>query len=158
FLVDDAQGRIGHLHPGDRGYAAAALHGSRRRVVFSSGQQAGATRTLHLPAGRYFGLYLVQNGTTAQFLAQNSANRAEGNPQAFFSFVQANPDKFGHLRWLSANQFAFEDGSQGGDQDFNDLIARIEFGTLGGTTVVPPPGGTTVVPPPPGGTTSLPPN
>src|SRR5262245_26700501 len=67
FLVDDASGRIGTVQPGDRGYAAAAM--SRAQVLFARGGRVGSVNVLDLPAGRHFGLYLIQNATTAAFRA-----------------------------------------------------------------------------------------
>jgi uncharacterized repeat protein (TIGR01451 family) len=125
FPVDSADGRIGNLLPGDPGYAAAAL--ARRRVLFRRDDGAGTIRRLTLPAGAFFGLYLVQNGSSAEVVARNH-NHSHRRPQVFFSFTAANPDGFAHLRWLSARQFAFEDLTGGGDWDFNDLVARFSVG------------------------------
>src|SRR5262249_13009629 len=85
FLVDDAQGGIGNLNPGERGYAAAALAPSRCRLIFPSGTTAGATQVVTLPAGHFFGLYLIQNGTSAAFRKFNAANRFTHRPVALFS-------------------------------------------------------------------------
>lgn len=122
FQVDSADGRIGNLLPGDAGYAAAAL--ARRRLLFRRDDGAGTIRRLTLPAGAFFGLYLVQNGSSAEVVARNHNRSSHRRPQVFFSFTAANPDRFAHLRWLSARQFAFEDFTGGGDRDFNDLVAR----------------------------------
>ncbi|HJT77647.1 MAG TPA: DUF4114 domain-containing protein, partial [Gemmataceae bacterium] len=138
FLVDDAQGHIGRLKPGDPGYAAAALSRARGLVLFSPGQAPGASRTLELPAGQFFGLYLIQNSTTARFLTHNPRNRPGRGPVAFFSLVRANPDRFQHLRGLPGLGFGFEDGLGGGDRDFNDLVTRVEFGTPQGMAAPPP--------------------
>ncbi len=125
FVTDDASGRLGSLSPGDSGYANAALSSATRRVLFTGDQGAGATATADLPGGGFVGFYIVVNGTTDQALAQNPP----GGPTVFFSFPAANPDNFDHLRWLSATDFAFEDLLGGGDQDFNDVVVRIQFGT-----------------------------
>ena len=122
FPVDSADGRIGNLLPGDPGYAAAAL--ARRRVLFRRDDGAGTIRRLTLPAGAFFGLYLVQNGSSAEVVARNRSHSSHRRPQVFFSFTAANTDRFAHIRWLSARQFAFEDLTGGGDRDFNDLVAR----------------------------------
>jgi parallel beta-helix repeat protein len=122
FQVDSADGRIGNLRPGDPGYAAAAL--ARRRVLFRRDDGAGTIRRITLPAGAFFGLYLVQNGSSAEVVARNHNHSSHRRPQVFFSFTAANSDRFAHIRWLSARQFAFEDLTGGGDRDFNDLVAR----------------------------------
>jgi cyclophilin family peptidyl-prolyl cis-trans isomerase len=135
FAVDDGTGRIGNLHPGDAGYDIAAL--SRRQIVFSAGQGAGAKRTLNLSGG-FFGIYLIQDGTSAEFLRHNSRDRLGHGPLAFFSFFGGNPDDFDHMRQAGDREFAFEDGTFGGDKDFNDAIVSISFGTPGQAPTGPP--------------------
>ncbi len=123
YLVDDASGRIGTLHPGDAGYARAAI--SRTQAVFTAVDPIGTTRTLQLPAGSNYGTYLVQNSTRARILAVNPENRLRHGPQMFFSFRAANTDHFDHVRQLSSTRLGFEDLTNGGDRDFNDMIVDI---------------------------------
>jgi RHS repeat-associated protein len=140
FSVDDAQGRIGKLHPGEPGYAAAALSRGRYRRLVAAGQGAGGEHTLQLPAGGFVGFYLVSNATREEFLAQNRTNRLGDVPNVMFSLVRANPDHFDHMRRLPGRRFAFEDALFGGDRDFNDLVLHVHFGTpQGGGTSSPPP-------------------
>ncbi len=122
LLVDDASGRIGILQPGDSGYAAAAL--ARRQVIFSRTDRAGTVRRLSLPAGGFFVLYLVQNGTSRDAVSRNIAPTRR--PQVFFSVKAANADRFDHVRWFAKRLFGFEDLTGGGDRDFNDLVARFD--------------------------------
>ncbi|NEP10260.1 MAG: DUF4114 domain-containing protein [Symploca sp. SIO2C1] len=133
YLVDDPSGRIGNLLPGDPGYAAAALSSERRQVIFESGERAGATESLELPAQSYFGWYLIQNATTHHFLSQNPENQIGGGPLAFFSFSGGNPDDFEHIQVRSERELAWEDLTGGGDRDFNDLVFSYEFDTPTGT-------------------------
>jgi hypothetical protein len=153
FLVDDASGRIGRLRPGDHGYAAAALAPRRSRVIFASGTAGGATRSLLLPAGRFFALYLIQNGTTAAFRARNPGNLLGDLPVALFSFVRANPDLREHLRWRSGSAFGWSDGG-GSAPDFGNLVARVTFGRPEGAPRGLPPVPAVPAPasPPPAGT------
>jgi hypothetical protein len=123
YFVDDASGRIGTLRPGDSGYARAAI--GRTKAVFTSTDKIGTKHIVNLPAGTFYGLYLVQNATRAEFLARNPLNRPGNKPLMFFSFTAANPDGFQHLRQPSAMRFAFEDQTGGGDRDFNDSIVEI---------------------------------
>ena len=123
YVIDDASGRIGALHPGDPGYAAAAL--ARRQVIFTRTQRPGAVRKLTLPPGALFAFYLVQNASSADLLRKNPGNLLSLLPQVFFSIDAANPDHVAHIRWRGANRFGFEDWTGGGDRDFNDLVARI---------------------------------
>jgi hypothetical protein len=126
FLVDDAAGHIGGLKPGDGGYAALALSAARAQVLFTGGQ-AGAAREVDLPAGQFFGLYLIRNGTRAAVLARNPFNRPGHGPAALFSFANANPDHQQHLQWLSAGDFGWSDRG-GSKQRITGPSALMEFG------------------------------
>src|SRR5262245_2884957 len=128
-VVDDVQGHIGGLKPGDRAYTAAALSGARHHVVFGHNQGPGATKTLLLPGGSFFTLSLIQNATSRQVLHRNPANHPGHGPVALFSISKANPDHARHVRSLPGFRFACED-SVDGDRDFNDLIAGLSFGQL----------------------------
>ncbi|MCM1981745.1 T6SS effector amidase Tae4 family protein [Lyngbya confervoides] len=129
FIVDDAEGRIGDLKPGDRGYAAAALSHPSRQIIFKSGLGEGAVQELDLPAGRYVGYYIVQNDTTERFLEKNPKNQLKQKPKAFFSFQAANPDGFDHMQVdpSEPNLFRFEDLTNGGDKDFTDVVVKVEL-------------------------------
>jgi hypothetical protein len=103
YIVDDENGTVGGLHPGDAGYAAAALAAANIEVLFSEG--AGASTQVNVPAGKYVAFYIITSGTTADFLTANSAN-GEGAAQALFSFDAANPDGANHFRWYTPGQQA----------------------------------------------------
>jgi len=122
FLVDDINGWIGTIQPGDPGYAMTALTSPSRRTLFSGTEPEGAVDTFDLPAGRYFGLYLVQNATSADVLLRPAGQR----PAVFFLMTAANPDGVNHVR-RSGNVFGFEDLTGGGDRDFNDMVLRVDF-------------------------------
>jgi cyclophilin family peptidyl-prolyl cis-trans isomerase len=138
FRVDGRDGRVGTLKPGDVGYLPAALSSATRQVIFSDTSLPGLnTRTLVLEAGALYGFYIVANGTTESFLASNPGNTA-GGPLVFTSFADANPDGLEHLDWRNANEFGLEDQPGGGDQDFNDMVIRYDFGAPLGTPSTPP--------------------
>ena len=122
FIVDDAQGRIGNLLPGDSGYARAAV--SRTKIVFGANTKIRTTANLTLPPGGHFGMYLVQNSTSSKLLRKNPENRLGRGPLMFFSFAAANPDGFNHVR-SSGTRYNFEDMTSGGDRDFDDLVIDI---------------------------------
>lgn len=128
FFVDDEHGRIGSLRPGDAGYVQAALDPARRTVLFSPQQHSNNTATRDLPVGSVFGIYMVANGTTDQLLSQNPKNHGGGKrPHAFFSFVQANPDRVDHFRWLNSTDVGVEDKYGGGDRDYDDLMFSVQI-------------------------------
>ena len=127
YLVDDHEGRIDGLSPGDDGYALAALSDSRRRIVFERGETVGAETKLELPGDTYFGWYLIQDSSSQLFLDQNPDNQSDKVPLAFFSLGGANPDEHFHLERQSAGGYGWEDLFEGGDRDFNDLVFKYEF-------------------------------
>ena len=137
YPVDDRAGHIGGLAPGAPGYAQAALTRAGRQVIIHRGDlpptfdRAPATldheTTLNLPGATYFGLYLVQDASAESFLRENPTNARAANPKGFFSSVVVNPDDFDHVRYQAFNRFSFEDLTGGGDKDFNDAIAEIQF-------------------------------
>ena len=108
FSVADASGRIGDLKPGDPGYAVAALAAGRKQQLFAADKAVRAI-TLDLPAGAFFGFYLIQNQTSAGLAAANPNDLIGHRPYAFFSFRAANPDRIEHVHELPGNIFAFED-------------------------------------------------
>ncbi len=156
FRVDGPDGRIGSLMPGDPGYAAAALADSRRVLLFARTAKPGNSIRLVLPAGGLYGMYMIQNGATRQFLAQARAGGVTDAPRlhAFFTFPGGNFDHLTHMRWASGDTVAFEDQSYGGDFDYNDAVVRILV-TRAGTTPTPT-GGTTATHPPAGSPTGTP--
>jgi cyclophilin family peptidyl-prolyl cis-trans isomerase len=139
FVADSATGAIGGVAPGAAGYAQAALSSSTRQIVFSQGQSAGATKAITVNGGQFLVFYMIQNNTTANFLAKNADNSIEGNnnrnaPLAFFSVQAANPDTMRHAQIISDQmtgrvQFNWEDLAGLGDSDFNDVAMRVSLTT-----------------------------
>lgn len=126
FEVDDATGAIDGIDPGDPGYAQAAIE--RGNTIFGRNTRVGAVRNRVLSGGGFFGFYLIQHGTARSFLRRNPDNSLTARgPFAFFSFEAANPDGAEHFKWLSNTKFAFEDGLNGGDKDFNDFVGTIHM-------------------------------
>jgi Domain of unknown function (DUF4114) len=126
YLVDDAEGRIGKLLPGDVGYAQVALAAGRYQTVFSSGQEGSNQH--NLPSGQYVGWYLVSNGSTTDLLRNNPRNLLSNDPVAFFSYNAANPDGLSHLHQRTTREWGWEDVVGAGDRDFNDLVFSFELG------------------------------
>ncbi|BAY62588.1 YD repeat protein [Calothrix brevissima NIES-22] len=143
FLVDE-QGRVNGINPGEAGYAQAALTSTSKQVLFTSGQGAGGWRQLTLQSGQYLAFYLIQNNTTAGWLATNPQNQLDKSTLALFSVNGANPDNFNHVKSqdIGGNiwQLRWEDLVNGGDKDFNDVVFNMSLlglqipGNIGQTT------------------------
>ncbi|MEQ9371187.1 MAG: DUF4114 domain-containing protein [Coleofasciculus chthonoplastes F3-SA18-01] len=114
YVIDDSDGRIGGLLPGDSGYAEAAV---RQRLDTNVG----------LPAGTLVAPFIIGDGTVEEFLAENPANQSSEDVMAYFAFIGANPDGVDHVRLLGDNTFGFEDKFGGGDRDYNDLVVQVNF-------------------------------
>jgi hypothetical protein len=135
FFIDDPDGTIGTLHPGDPGYIAAALDSTNSGVLFHSGAAKGTSNSVDVPAGKYVAFYLITNGTTDDFLTNNPTN-ASGHAQMLFSFDDSNPDAKNHFRWYSSNQqqtspdvneLHVMDKVGGGEADFDAYTIDLSF-------------------------------
>jgi|GEM_PF-922250 len=111
YVVDDASGSIGGITPDSPIYAALAVS---RQVDLTQG----------LPGGALLAPFIIADGTAQEFLSSNPTNQQGQLPQAYFSFLGANPDGVDHLVRLGDNAFGFEDGT---DFDYNDLIVQVDF-------------------------------
>jgi cyclophilin family peptidyl-prolyl cis-trans isomerase len=127
FVVDDASGRIGNLHPGDAGYSAAAL--ANATVLFNQGDPQATSKTQAMTGGVFFGFYIIKGGDSATLKAQNPTNSATGSVVAFFSFATANPDNHDtHFR-----TFDPEGASIGATPTDNESLKVHAMGTAFGT-------------------------
>lgn len=107
YRVDDLNGRIGSLAPGDAGYVEAALAQS---VVQFDG--SGPSGSVLFEGGFLYAPYLLSNGSTSGFLSP---------------FTATNPNRADNVRLLGDNRFTFEDKLGGGDGDFNDFSFQVDF-------------------------------
>jgi PKD repeat protein len=131
FPVDDAQGRIGTLLPGDAGYGAAAIQRFEVQSVFTQQDQPGAVAYRTYTAGQYLAFAIVKNGTLAGLRANNPTGGVANDPLVWFSTAAANADGgYQHFHrsdldggWV---QYDTEDMMNGGDADFNDLVFRLQ--------------------------------
>jgi len=125
-VTDALTGAIGSLLPGSAGYAQAAVR-SAQGLGFglSVANQSVGDGGVTLEAGKYVP-FIIVNGTFDSFLSSNPDN-ASGGIQAYFPFLNANPDGQIHAMVLGNNTFGFEDLFGGGDFDYNDLIVQVDF-------------------------------
>ena len=121
YPVDDFAGSVGGVSPGDPGYPAAALADGRRLPLLAADSGPGTNATVRLPSFARYGVYLIPNGSSADWLAANPANDPAGGPVALFPFPPANPGGRDLFRTGPRNRAAYEDGT-GGDFDRNDLV------------------------------------
>ncbi len=128
FKVDNANGAIGNLVPGQAGYFAAAM--ARRQVVFARGAAVQASTTINANGGEFLVMYIVQGNTSTNLLTANPSNARTGSTVAFFSLTGANPDLFAHVSSADealASQaiYGWEDLTGGGDRDYNDMVISV---------------------------------
>ncbi|HEX3654486.1 MAG TPA: MBG domain-containing protein, partial [Pirellulales bacterium] len=129
FTVSSLSGTVGGVAPGASGYAQAAVT-STSHVIFPSGDQGGESATLSVQGGQLIVFYLVQNATTADFLANNPSDSISRSPLIFFTATAANPDNFQHVQviqnpTIGQVQYNWEDMNTGGDKDFNDVVMTV---------------------------------
>jgi hypothetical protein len=129
-VVDDNGGidtdgdKLADILPGQTGYAQAAVQRRVEGIDLTVNNQATATFTnKQLIGGAIFAPFIISNGTVDQFLN----NQVD---QVYFAYLGANPDQTDHIRLLGNNIFGFEDLPGGGDQDFNDVIVRVNLSIL----------------------------
>lgn len=116
YKVDDYSGKIGHLNPGDAGYAEAS-------VARAYGVQSGGS--LLLGPGYGFFEQTTINVDAGDLIAMTLTNRSSGD--VFYAFTHANSDGRGHLVNYGHNTWGWEDTRGGGDHDFNDLVVQLDF-------------------------------
>ena len=74
-----------------------------------------------------YGIYIIQDGTTAAFLGNNPDNRLNQCPLAFFGFFDANSDGTLHVKLNQDGDYAWEDVTRGGDRDFDDVVIHVSL-------------------------------
>ncbi|WP_392533087.1 DUF4114 domain-containing protein [Nostoc sp. C117] len=146
-------GSVAGIKPGEPDYAATVV---KNRIPLPGADEGsykkGDTFQGELVGGPIYGVFLIANGTPNQFLEQNPKNEQKEwrTPKAYFFNTAANPDKTSHakvsssmvanpdrasnVKVLPSIEYGFEDLYGGGDQDFNDLIVKIE--TLAVETII----------------------
>ena len=111
-VVDPLSGAI--LNPGEPGYAEAA----GRRADLISDNTLELTNSTIAP----FSITLESGAIYAPLII----NQTSG--ERYFAFAAANPDKLGHFTGFGANGWGMEDGYEGSDRDYDDLIVRFSLG------------------------------
>ncbi|MGB3298108.1 MAG: DUF4114 domain-containing protein [Phormidesmis sp.] len=118
--VLDAQGNL--LGVGDEGYIRAAMQQQVALSLTSTNNRTSIYSAV-VAGGQLLSSFIVSNGSVAELLDSDTSN----DPAVYFTHIGANSDRFDHIRSIGDNMFAFEDTTNGGDQDFNDLIVKASF-------------------------------
>lgn len=121
YRVDDLNGPIGGLAPGQAGYAAAA---TARAYHTETG-----TNFLAAPGYGQFEQVQIKDVDQGDILAMRLIDVTNGH--AYWAFAGANESSGGsnvtHLWGYGLNTWSWEDGFGGGDHDFNDLVVQLDF-------------------------------
>jgi hypothetical protein len=126
YRVDDLEGTIDGIAPGQAGYAAAAA--SRAYDT-----EAGGPMISGPGYGKYGEADLV-GVNSGDLVAMTLTNQWQGS--TYWAFAQANESANGgpvdHLWNYGANTWGWEDSFGGGDRDYNDLVVGIDFTSASG--------------------------
>ena len=127
YRVDDHNGTIGSLRPGEAGYAEAA---AGRAYTTSTGGTSVAG-----PGYGNYGQAMLTNVDSGNIIAMQLTNNTSG--ETFWAFSQANEANangghVGHLWNYGVNTWGWEDTYGGGDRDYNDLVVQLDFTSASG--------------------------
>lgn len=129
YVVDDLTGQVTDAEgntlaaAATADYVRAALDRRVSGLALSGCNNRVTTMTEMLEAGKMLAPFLVVDGTIEALLDENEFN----DPTIYFPFLGANTDGADHVRLFGKNTFGFEDLAGGGDQDFDDVVLRVEF-------------------------------
>ncbi len=126
YKVDDYNGTVGLVAPGEAGYAAAVTNAAYA-VVSPSGVVAEQNWLIGPGNGGF--LEATMNVQQGDIIAMQLQNLTTGN--TYWAFSQANESvggqHVGHLWNYGLNTWGWEAGQGGGDHDFNDLVVQLDF-------------------------------
>ena len=126
YKIDDINGTVDGLAPGDTDYARAAVENRVSGLELSVADRQQTSASAILEGGSLYAPFIIVDSTPSAFLRENPDNSL-GGVRAYFLFGAANPDGFDHLVLLGNNTFGFEDLHNGGDLDYNDLIFTVDL-------------------------------
>ncbi|AFY36089.1 beta-propeller fold lactonase family protein [Calothrix sp. PCC 7507] len=128
--IDTNGDGIADVLVGQAGYTEAAVSQRVAGIDLTVNNQGTATYTGTFEADSLFAPFIIANGRPDAILDSDPNN----NPDVYFSFLGANTDQASHIRLLGSNTFGFEDLVNGGNQDYNDFIVRINLSVNNPTT------------------------
>jgi hypothetical protein len=126
YKIEDLEGTItdpvtgNQFKPSDgEAYAKLAIELREPELELSVDNQSSVTIQDTLSGGFIYAPFLIADG---------DIDSLDGDfNQVYFSFAQANSDRTEHIRSLGNNTFGFEDLTNGGDNDFDDIVIRTEI-------------------------------
>ncbi|MEP9375900.1 DUF4114 domain-containing protein [Aquabacter sp. CN5-332] len=125
YKVDDFNGTIGGLAPGQGGYDAATNASAYHLKTGGTWMDGGG-----------YGIYgqsELVNVDAGDLIAMKISNGTD----TFYAFTQANEQvggqSVGHIWNYGLNTWGWEDLYGGGDQDFNDLVVQLDFTSASGS-------------------------
>ncbi|MFM7363828.1 MAG: choice-of-anchor I family protein [Cuspidothrix sp.] len=127
FVVDNAQGKINGIAPGENGYQAAAFERVKNQgqVILSAISNlpngfsvSNISRLIEFDSNMHLKFYLVQNNTTDSFRISSNINHIN------MLFADVSTQKISYSEDNSIN-LAWKDGS-GRNADFKDLVVKIK--------------------------------
>ncbi len=121
--IDTNGDGVADLVPGQTGYIQAIARGRVGGIDLAVTDQGTATFSGVFQGGGIFVPFMVVNGRPDALLDADTTN----DPALFTPFLAANSDGVDHVRRLGNNVFGFEDLVGGGDNDFNDVIVRVNL-------------------------------
>jgi hypothetical protein len=125
YLVDDAEGRVAGLLPGQAGYTEAALAAGRAAALYNATSTVNTVRQVNLQAGAWYGYYLIVSPKKVTAIGTAPTGPAPYGANVFFSFEGANPEAFDQLRVEvdgSALKLKWEGLVHGGDGSYGDFV------------------------------------
>lgn len=130
YKVDDFNGTINGIAPGQAGYATAA---TTRDYVTDNG-----TTVITGPGYGKYGEARLKGVNPGDIVALHLTNAGTGD--SFWAFAAANEKVDGsnvnHLWSYGLNTFGWESTKGGGDRDYNDLIVGIDFTSASGHALI----------------------
>lgn len=106
------------INPGDSRYKQAALENRITSLdLLRTNNQGEFNGTFE--GGSIIAPFMITDGTFNDALNDDA--------EVYFAYQGANTDNFDHIRLIDDNTFGFEDLLNGGDQDYNDLIVKIDL-------------------------------
>jgi hypothetical protein len=119
YRVDDLEGRIDGIKPGEKGYKAAV---NDRAYETSSGKAA-----IKGPGYGKYGETEIKGVDSGDIVAM----KLKQGKHTYWAFAEANETAHGapvgHLWNYGLNTFGWESGHRGGDRDYNDFLVQIDF-------------------------------